>query len=49
MLKMQTYHLVLRKAYIMVYFNDILESNFSVNDTCTWVHVKPTGLESLGI
>ena len=27
------------KKSLTTYFNDILESNFNVNDTCTWVHV----------
>ena len=27
------------KKCLTTYFNDILESNFNVNDTCTWVHV----------
>ena len=27
------------KKSLITNFNDILESNFNVNDTCTWVHV----------
>ena len=27
------------KKSLTTYFNDILESNFNVNDTCAWVHV----------
>ena len=27
------------KKSLTTYFNDILESNFNVNNTCTWVHV----------
>ena len=27
------------KKSLTTYFNDILESNFNVNDSCTWVHV----------
>ena len=27
------------KKSLTTYFNDILKSNFNVNDTCTWVHV----------
>ena len=27
------------KKSLTTYFNDIVESNFNVNDTCTWVHV----------
>ena len=49
------------KKSLIIYLNDILESNFNVNDTCTWVHVckcalcrqcynvKPSGVELLGI
>ena len=27
------------KISLTTYFNDILESNFNVNNTCTWVHI----------
>ena len=27
------------KKSLTTYFNDILESNFNVNNTCTWVHI----------
>ena len=37
-LKMPADFLVFKKS-LTTYFNDILESNFNVNDTCTWVHV----------